>query len=128
MTELEKTDWWDSRRRSRDTLVCVFCVGLAFVFIVFSPSGWVGLAIGLVVGSINVYFSLHPDTKFYEGRLATTQPRVRTASADVLPNSSPGSRIACYLEFFSAIPSSEGLGSVPHFSGYGGDLNGSMQH
>jgi hypothetical protein len=75
MTELEKTDWWDSRRRSRDTLVCVFCVGLAFVFIVFSPSGWVGLAIGLVVGSINVYFSLHPDTKFYEGRLATTQPR-----------------------------------------------------
>jgi len=75
MAELEKVDWWDSSRRSRDTLVCVFCVGLAFVFIVLSPSGWVGLVVGLFVGSINVYFSLHPDTRFYPGRLATTQPR-----------------------------------------------------
>jgi hypothetical protein len=75
MTELEKTDWWDSSRRSRDTLVCVFCVGLALVFIVFSPSGWVGLAVGLFVGSTNVYFSVHPNTGFYPGRLGTSQPR-----------------------------------------------------
>ena len=75
MTELEKTDWWDSSRRSRDTLVCVFCVGLALAFIVFSPGGWVGLAVGLLVGSFNVYFSLHPNTRFYPGRLATAQPR-----------------------------------------------------
>jgi hypothetical protein len=30
--------------------------------------------VGLFVGPINVYFSLHPDTKFYPRRLATTQP------------------------------------------------------
>lgn len=75
MAELENVDWWESGSRSRDTLVCVLFVGLGFVFIALSPSGWVGLVIGLLVGSVNVYFSLHPDTRFYPGLLATSQPR-----------------------------------------------------
>ena len=75
MAELENIDWWNSSRRSRDALLCMLCVGLAFVFVVLSPSGWTGLVVGLFVGSVNVYLSLHPDTRFYRGRLATTQPR-----------------------------------------------------
>jgi len=74
MTELGKVDWWDSGRRSRATLLCAFCVGLVFLFVVLSPSGWVGLITGLFIGGVNVYFSLHPDTRFYPGRLATSQP------------------------------------------------------
>jgi hypothetical protein len=75
MAELENVDWWGSDSRSRDTLVCVLCVGLGFALIVLSPIGWVGLVIGLLIGSVNVYFSLYPDTRFYPGRLATSQPR-----------------------------------------------------
>jgi hypothetical protein len=75
MTSLENVDWWDSSRRSRATFLCVFFVALALLLVVLSPRSWVGLATGLFVGGINVYFSLHPDSRFYPGRLATTQPR-----------------------------------------------------
>jgi hypothetical protein len=69
MTEFGEVDWWDSSRRNRDTVACIFCVGLAFLFVVLSPSGSVGLVIGVFVGAMNVYFSLHPDSRFYPGRL-----------------------------------------------------------
>ncbi len=49
-------------------------MGLVFAFVVLSPSGWVGLVTGLFIGGMNVYFSLHPDSRFYPGRLVTTQP------------------------------------------------------
>jgi hypothetical protein len=75
MTELEKVDWWDSGRRSRATLLCVLCVGLFLLFVVLSPSGWVGLTTGLFIGGVNMYFSLQPDARFYPGRLATSQSR-----------------------------------------------------
>src|SRR5215472_11028518 len=64
----------DFGHRSRATLVCVVCVGFAFLFIVLTPSGWVGLAIGLIVGGGNVYLSLHPNVKIYPGFL-TGRPR-----------------------------------------------------
>jgi hypothetical protein len=83
MAELENIDWWDSSRRSRDALVCVLYVGVAFMFVVLSPSGWTGLVVGLFVGSVNVHLSLHPDTRFYRGRLATTQDLGRCSVVDV---------------------------------------------
>src|SRR5262249_18527987 len=43
--------------------------------LVLSPRGWVGLATGLFVGGLNVFLSLHPDSRFYPGRLGTSQPR-----------------------------------------------------
>jgi hypothetical protein len=67
MTEFGKVDWWESGLRSRATLVCVLCVGLTFLFVVLSPGGSVGLVVGLLVGGLNVYFSLHPDSRFYSG-------------------------------------------------------------
>lgn len=75
MKKIGNLDWWDGDRRSRVTLLCIFCVGLVVLFVVLSPSGWVGLIPGLFIGGVNVYFSLHPDARFYPGRLATSQPR-----------------------------------------------------
>ena len=75
VTEFGKVAWWDSARRSRATLLCVFFVALALLFVVLSPSGWVGLVKGLLIGVMLVYVSLHPDSRFYPGRLATSQPR-----------------------------------------------------
>jgi hypothetical protein len=69
MSDFGNVDWWDSARRSRVTLACVVCVALAFLFIVFSPSGWVGLVFGLFIGTVNVYFSLSPGGKIYPGFL-----------------------------------------------------------
>jgi hypothetical protein len=67
MTEFGKVDWWESGLRSRATFVCVLCVGLAFLLVILSPSGAVGLVVGLVVGALNMYFSIHPDSRFYSG-------------------------------------------------------------
>jgi hypothetical protein len=75
MVESEKVDWWDGDRRSRATLLCVFCIGLVFLFVVLSPTGWVGLVMGLHIGGANVCLSLHPNSRFYPGRLGTTQRR-----------------------------------------------------
>src|SRR5215469_489443 len=75
MTELGKVDWWDSSRRSRATLLCVLCVGLVFLFLILSPRGCVGLVTGLFIGGVNVYLSVHPDSRAYPGRLGTSQPR-----------------------------------------------------
>jgi hypothetical protein len=75
VANLENVDWWDSSRRSRDTAVCILCVGLVFLFVVLSPRGWVGLVMGLFVGGMNVYLSLHRGSRFYPGRLGTAQPR-----------------------------------------------------
>jgi hypothetical protein len=75
MTNLDNIDWWGSTRRSRATLLCVFFVALALLFVVLSPRGWIGLVIGLFVGGVNVYLSLHPDSRFYPGRLTGTQQR-----------------------------------------------------
>jgi|SRR5580658_416955 hypothetical protein len=75
MVESQKVDWWDGDRRIRATLLCVFCVGLVFLFVVLSPTGLVGLVTGLLIGGVNVSLSLHPSSRFYPGRLGTTQPR-----------------------------------------------------
>jgi hypothetical protein len=75
MVKSEKVDWWDGDRRSRATLLCVLCVGLVLLFVVLSPSGWVGLVAGLLIGGMNVVLSLHPSSRFYAGRLGTTQRR-----------------------------------------------------
>jgi hypothetical protein len=48
MTNLENVDWWDSTRRSRATHLFVFFVGLALLFVVLSPKGWVGLVAGSI--------------------------------------------------------------------------------
>jgi hypothetical protein len=50
-------DWWNER------------------VLILSPSGWVGLVAGLLIGGMNVYFSVHADSRFYLGRLGTSQPR-----------------------------------------------------
>ena len=75
MTDLGKADWWDSSRRNRMTLLCVSFVAITVLFLVLSPRGWVGLATGLFVGGLNMFLSLHPDSRFYPGRLGTSQPR-----------------------------------------------------
>ena len=74
MSDFGNVDWWDSARRSRATLVWVVCLALALLFIVFSPSGWVGLIWGFFIGGANVYVSLRPGGKIYPGFL-TGRPR-----------------------------------------------------
>lgn len=113
MTNLENVDCWDSTRRSRATLLCVFFVALALLFVVLSPKGWVGLVAGLFVGGVNVYLSLHPDSRFYPGRLATTQPRGPEQHPGYFIESYSSHWVVCYLERRAAVPSQQGLDSVP---------------
>jgi len=74
--------WWN--RKSIGEMVTVaaaphscasFCVGLVFLFVALSPSGRVGSVTEFLIGGMMVVLSLHPNSRFYEGCLGTTQRR-----------------------------------------------------